>query len=51
MKNLGKKTLPPIALRRSQVHATLDPKLNLAMPMAIGLLALFLGGSWPWVVQ
>jgi len=44
-------TLPPTALRYSQVHATLDPKLNLAMPMAVGFFALFFGGSWPWVVQ
>jgi hypothetical protein len=41
MTKLKKQTLPPTTLCRSQVHATLKPKLNLAMPMAIGFFALF----------
>jgi len=49
LKKKKKKTLSPIALCRLEVHATLNPKLNLTMPMAIGFFALFLGGSWPWV--
>jgi hypothetical protein len=48
MTELEKKHYHP---RCSQVHATLNPKLNLDMPMVVGFFAFFLGGSWPWVVQ
>ncbi len=49
--NWKKTTLPPTSLRYSQVHATLDLKLNLDMPMVVGFFSFFIWGSWPWVVQ
>jgi hypothetical protein len=41
MTKLKKQTLLPTTLCLSQMHATLKPKLNLAMPMAVGFFALF----------